>query len=82
MSLQTLVKSRKSAIRGVAGNVDELALLPADRARLRRSFLLDRIPAVAALPERIGKLGFGIRHDGTSFPYFFSRPFTMIVLLP
>jgi len=51
MSLQTLVKSRKSAIRGVAGNVDELALLPADRARLRRSFLLDRIPAVAALPE-------------------------------
>jgi hypothetical protein len=69
MLLQALVDTCKSAIGGVAGHIEKLALLPAGRTLLGRFLNLDSIATVAALPERIRKLRFIFRHRLSSFPF-------------
>jgi hypothetical protein len=69
MLLQTLVYTCESAIGGVAGNIEKLTLLPAGRTLLGRFLNLDRIAAIAALPEHVRKLRFIFRHRLSSFPF-------------
>jgi hypothetical protein len=78
MLLQARVDTRKSAIGSVAGHIEKLALLPADRTFLGRFLNLDRIAAVAALPEHVRKLRFIFRHRLFSFPFSSEG----VVLLP
>jgi hypothetical protein len=71
MLLQSLVNACESTIGSIAGHIEKLTLLPAGRALLRRFLYLDRIAAIAALPENIGKLTFIFCHRIS--PFFLSR---------
>jgi hypothetical protein len=64
-----LVNTCESAIGGVAGYIEKLTLLPAGRTLLGRFLNLDRIAAVAALPEWFRKFGSILSHRFPPFPF-------------